>query len=202
MPTANEWLSIIGATKSNKCINPSKRYIKKDISLTVQIPGQSGTIICKQDVKNIMEKGEYATYMIRYKDNDTYRSAWRYAFNEATFPGEEKRPMFKIEVVPVKAGLTVEDLNKEFFEMPEVKRYLKTIYLPICTPETISLDKYASRGVIGYWTATKFDDYQVYWVSVSHSPHVRDTLGWISNNRNLRVCVVRPFHNSWQGTQR
>lgn len=202
MPTANEWLSIIGATKSNKCINPSKRYIKKDISLTVQIPGQLGTIICKQDVKNIMEKGEYATYMIRYKDNDTYRSAWRYAFNEATFPGEEKRPMFKIEVVPVKAGLTVEDLNKEFFEMPEVKRYLKTIYLPICTPETISLDKYASRGVIGYWTATNFDDYQVYWVSVSHSPHVRDTLGWISNNRNLRVCVVRPFHNSWQGTQR
>ena len=110
--------------------------------------------------------------------------------------------MFKIEVVSVKAGLTVEDLNKEFFEMPEVKRYLKTIYLPNCTPETISPDSYAGRSVIGYWTATKFDDYQAYWVSVSRQPHVRDTLGWISNHRNLRVCVVRPFHNSWQGTQR
>ena len=83
LPTRYEWTAIIGSDKLRPnslvvCVYFNKNEAKKGVSLTVQIPGQTGTMACLQDYKAV--SAESATYMIRYKDNDTYRSAWRYSW--------------------------------------------------------------------------------------------------------------------------
>ena len=159
LPTRYEWTAILGSNyvasdgSSNCGVHFDLTLTTKDVSLTVQIPGQTGTMACKQDVKNV--KADHATYMIRYKDNDTYRSAWRYSWVDGPIAGQK---VLKIESVPVKADLTIEKLNKDYFANPKVSKYVKTIYLP-ATGYEYSKDGSGSgrmRGSNGsYWFATE-----------------------------------------------
>ena len=154
LPTRYEWTAILGAEWSGQaCIYFDQNEAKKDVSLTVQIPGQTGTMTCQQDYKQV--SAESATYMIRYKDNDTYRSAWRYSWVDGPVAGQK---VLKIESVPVKATLTIEQLNKDYFALPKVSKYVKTIYLP-ATGHNYSKDGSGSgrdRGSFGYyWSATE-----------------------------------------------
>ncbi len=131
LPTRYEWQVILGCDYyRNRPNGPIYVYFtgdeaEKDVSLMVQIPGQPGTISCRQDYKQV--SAESATYMIRYKDNDTYRSAWRYSYVDGPIAGQK---VLKIESVPVKATLTIEQLDKDYFANPKVSQYVKTIYLP------------------------------------------------------------------------
>lgn len=129
LPTRFEWAAITGSDRNTPndsgCVYFNQDETKKDASLTVQIPGQTGTISCKQDFKQV--SAESATYMIRYTDNDTYRSAWRYSYVDGPIAGQK---VLKIESVPVKATLTIDQLNKDYFAKPKVNEYVKTIYLP------------------------------------------------------------------------
>ena len=170
LPTRYEWTAILGsgyyASNSN---SPTYVYFnqnktEKDVSLTVQIPGQTETMACLQDFKSVAV--ESATYMIRYKDNDTYRSAWRYSYVDSPIAGEGK--ILKIEAVPVKATLTIEQLNKAYFANPRVSPYVKTIYLPTTG---FGYNKDGSgdgeyRGSAGdYWSATKYYGPNIYYAT-------------------------------------
>lgn len=171
LPTPNEWSSIIGSsnfvhvayTPNSEGKEVYVRFdvneIKRGVSLIVQIPGQPGTITCLQDVKQVSV--EKATYMIRYKDNDTYRSAWRYSWAVGPFAGENQY-VLKIQAVPVTADVTIDQLNQEFFTNSKVSKNVKTIYLPATGYDytrdgklnTGSSSNYSSygRGYIGnYW---------------------------------------------------
>jgi len=133
LPTQYEWTAILGSDSTAShdlvCIYFNENGAKKDVSLTVQIPVEPSstvtTMACLQDYKQV--SAESATYMIRYKDNDTYRSAWRYSYVEGPIAGQK---VLKIEAVPVKATLTIDQLNKDYFANPKVSKYVKTIYLP------------------------------------------------------------------------
>ena len=215
LPTRYEWTAILGSdysasnSSSTEYVYFDQNETKKDVSLTVQIPGQSETMVCKQDVKQV--SADHATYMIRYKDNDTYRSAWRYSYVDSPIAGEEK--ILKIESVPVKATLTIDQLNKDYFALPKVSKYVKTRYLP-----AIGIDYYNNaldsnlgagigRGSIGH-----------YWSSVPESSNSRaynkcfcPTLKYSNrsaysmsfNSSEASVCsdrltsrlAVRPFRN-------
>ena len=153
LPTRFEWSSIIGAEgNAQSYILFKKDEAGKSVSLTVQIPGQTETEPCLQDYKQV--SAESATYMIRYKDNDTYRSAWRYSYVDGPIAGQK---VLKIESVPVKATLTIDQLNKDYFANPKVSKYVKTIYLPT-TGANYNRDgsgSGSSRGSGGgYWSAT------------------------------------------------
>ena len=158
LPTLNEWIAILASDynpssyKSTAYVHFNQDETKKDISLTVQIPGQTGTMACLQDYKQVA--AESATYMIRYKDNDTYRSAWRYSWVDGPIAGQK---VLKIVSVPVKATLTIEQLNKDYFANPKVSKYVKTIYLP-ATGWNYNQDGSGSgsnRGSVGnYWSQT------------------------------------------------
>ena len=184
LPTMYEWTSVIGSD-NNSYVGFDENRTYKNISMIVQIPGQTGTMICLQDVKQIA--AESATYMIRYKDNDTYRSAWRYVLVDGPAGLEE----LIIESVPIKAGLTIDQLNKDYFANPKVSKYVKTIYLPV-TGLNYNRDGSGSgddtRGFIGrYWSATEFsssDAYSMYFFKT----HVA-----VDGYSQTHRMAVRPF---------
>ena len=194
LPTRYEWTAILGSDDYDPndliCISFIRNEAKKDVSLTVQIPGQTGTMACKQDYKQI--SAESAVYMIRYKDNETYRSAWRYSYEDSPIAGEGK--ILKIESVPVKAYLMIEQLNKDYFALPKVSPYVKTIYLP-ATGSGYARDGSGSgynRGSYGeYWSATKafsMTSYYAYFYNKLSCVH-----GY-SYGQPDRIAV-RPFKN-------
>ena len=197
LPTLHEWMSILGsgyyASNSNSptYVYFSQNKTEKDVSLMVQIPGQTGTMACLQDFKSVA--AESATYMIRYKDNDTYRSAWRYSYVDSPIAGEGK--ILKIEAVPVKATLTIEQLNKAYFANPRVSPYVKTIYLPATG---LKYNKEASNddelpGSKGYyWSATKYYASNIYYVDFNST----DANGIVGPSRVY--CAVRPFRDKLQ----
>ena len=101
--------------------------------------------------------------MIRYKDNDTYRSAWRYSWVDGPIAGQK---VLKIEAVPVKATLTIVQLNKDYFAKPEVRTYVKTIYFP-ATGWGYSQNGSGTSGEVrgidsGWWSATSYDSNYAY----------------------------------------
>ena len=186
LPTINEWFSILGSNYTPNYVYFNRDEAKKDVSITVQIPGQSGTISCLPDVKQVSEG---ATYMIRYKNNDTYRSAWCYSYVDGPITGQK---VWKIESVPVKAGLTIDQLDQDYFELPKVSKYVKTIYLPT-TGYDYNRDGSSSglsigRGSYGYfWSATEISSshaYSVRFIVTEASIHYSDQTG---------RRTVRPF---------
>ena len=185
LPTIDEWSAIFGSNFSLTYVYFNQNEAKKDVSITVQIPGQSGTMSCLQDVKQVSVEG--ATYMIRYKDNDTYRSAWRYSYVDGPIAGQK---VLKIEAVPVKAGLTIEQLNKDWFANPKVSKYVKTIYLPT-TGYGYNQDGSSSgisRGSEGiYWSATESSSSGAYNVAF-----VSTRAGGNESSQSSLVAV-RPF---------
>ena len=197
LPTVDEWMAILGAVYDNNTlgktvyISHSGNKTGKDVSLSVQIPGKSEKTTCKQDYKQV--RSEKAVYMIRYKDNDTYRSAWRYSYVESPIAGEGK--ILKIESVPIKAGLAIEQLNKEYFAKPKVKKFVKTIYLPTVGNKGKDGNSFKS-WLIGsdaqYWTATELDSSKAYYVIVRDS-YV--TIYSQIKSGNYNYFAVRPFRN-------
>ena len=192
LPTRYEWTAILGsdnyAPNSINCVYFNNNTAGENVSLTVQIPGQSGTMACLQDVKQV--SAESATYMIRYKDNDTYRSAWRYSYVDGPIAGQK---VLKIESVPVRATLTIEQLNKDYFALPKVSKNVKTIYLPT-TGYKYNQDGSGSgsdRGSNGrYWSATEYGSGGAYGVYFD---------GAFANvsyyTSQLDRFAVRPFKN-------
>ena len=197
LPTVDEWMAILGAVYDNNTLGKtvyiyhSGNKTGKDVSLSVQIPGKSEKTTCKQDYKQV--RSEKAVYMIRYKDNDTYRSAWRYSYVESPIAGEGK--ILKIESVPIKAGLAIEQLNKEYFAKPKVKKFVKTIYLPTVGNKGKDGNSFKS-WLIGsdaqYWTATELDSSKAYYVIVRDS-YV--TIYSQIKSGNYNYFAVRPFRN-------
>ncbi len=187
LPTIIEWSSIFGSNNYPIYVYFTEDETKKDVSLTVQIPGQTGTMACLQDYKQV--RAESATYMIRYKDNDTYRSAWRYSYVDGPIAGQK---VLKIEAVPVKAGLTIDQLNKYYFALPKVRQYVKTIYLPT-TGYDYSKDGSGSgydRGSSGsYWAATEYSSSEAYRVSFA------SVCAGVYNYYKTFRLAVRPFQN-------
>ena len=197
LQTVDEWMAILGAVYDNNTLGKtvyiyhSGNKTGKDVSLSVQIPGKSEKTTCKQDYKQV--RSEKAVYMIRYKDNDTYRSAWRYSYVESPIAGEGK--ILKIESVPIKAGLAIEQLNKEYFAKPKVKKFVKTIYLPTVGNKGKDGNSFKS-WLIGfdaqYWTATELDSSKAYYVIVRDS-YV--TIYSQIKSGNYNYFAVRPFRN-------
>ena len=193
LPTRYEWTAIIGpGSRSKKYISFDQYEAKSNISLTVQIPGQTGTMACLQDYTQVAT--ESATYMIRYKDNDTYRSAWRYSWVDGPIAGQK---VLKIEAVPVKATLTIVQLNKEYFANPKVSKYVKTIYLPAIG---YGYNKDGSdsgwghlRGSCGnYWSATEVRSSDAYEVCFN------STYAYVDDNDQTDRFAVRPFRDKLQ----
>ena len=195
LPTRYEWTAILGSEWSSQVyIHFNQDKTEKDVSLTVQIPVAPSstvtTMACLQDYKQI--SAESATYMIRYKDNDTYRSAWRYSWVDGPIAGQK---VLKIESVPVKATLTIEKLNKEYFANPKVSKYVKTIYLP-----ATGFNYYkngsgsgSNRGSIGgYWSATEYSSRYAYCVDF------RYTDAGVGYSDQTNRCTVRPFRDKLQ----
>ena len=193
LPTRYEWTAILGsdnyAPNSLICVYFNQNEAKKDVSLTVQIPVEPSstvtTMACLQDYKQVA--AESATYMIRYKDNDTYRSAWRYSWVDGPIAGQK---VLKIESVPVKATLTIDQLNKDYFALPKVSKYVKTIYLP-----AIGYDynkngsgSGSGRGSYGYyWSATEYSS------SLAGRVSFYSTSARVSRNNQTNRHAVRPF---------
>lgn len=208
LPNPNEWAAILGyniSIKEGDYVNFSKNDLKREVSITVQIPGQLGTMYCLQDVKQASV--EDAVYMIRYKNNDTYRSAWRYSFEDGPIIGQK---VLKIVAVPVEADVTIDQLNQEFFTNSKVSKNVKTIYLPTTglnyrrngtidpNPSSTSLES-SDRGFSGcYWAKLDGD---------SNDPHfgifvnyVRFNISAVFAGRTSYVgynsrMAVRPFKN-------
>ena len=166
LPTRDEWIAILGSVRKldrdvkDECfVYFNHDETMKNLSITVQIPGQTGTIKCLQDYKLV--KSESATYMIRYRYNDTYRSAWRYSYVDGPIAGQK---VLKMESVTVKDNLTIDQLSKDYFANPKVSKYVKTRYLP--TTGGIIVNSFGidfgggavqGRNDYGcYWSATKF----------------------------------------------
>ena len=190
LPTYYEWVAILGTNFTYRYVNFESNEAKKDVSLTVQIPGQTGTMACLQDYKQVA--AESATYMIRYKDNDTYRSAWRYSWADGPIAGQK---VLKIESVPVQATLTIDQLNKDYFANPKVSNYVKTIYLP-ATGYDYNKDGSLGgreRGSYGsYWPATETSTNNAYSVGFN------STLAYVNNNYQPTRLAVRPFRDKLQ----
>ena len=199
LPTRYEWTAILGAEYSDDNDSNSTDYvwfnkneIEKDVYLTVQIPGQTEMMTCLQDYKQV--SAESATYMIRYKDNDTYRSAWRYSWVDGPIAGQK---VLKIESVPVKATLTIEQLNKDYFANPRVSQYIKTIYLPAAGGSQGVFGGSSSIGSEGhYWSATESDNNgYAYCVNFSSMGAAVGTAGTALQMIQL---AVRPFRDKLQ----
>lgn len=189
LPTINEWAAIIGSDCYSGYGAFNRNKAEKDVSITVQIPGQPGTMDCVQDCKDV--SAESATYMIRYKDNDTYRSAWRYSWADGPIVGQK---VLKIEAVPVKASLTIEQLNKDYFALSKVSQYVKTIYLP-ATGSDYNQDGSGSgkyRGSDGYyWSATEYNSLSNYIGKFDSMGLGVVSYGAYKTDRD----AVRPFRN-------
>ncbi len=199
LPTIGEWTAILGSANGDMNIEFENLNVRTyDVSLTVQIPGQPGTISCLQDCSSV--RAESATYMIRYKDNDTYRSAWRYSYVDGPIAGQK---VLKIEAVPVKASLTIDQLNKDYFANPKVSRYVKTIYLPT-TGYDYNKDGSGSgknRGSEGsYWSATKYIGPDIPDEVINVSSISFDKKWLTSNNYYVPTfrLAVRPFRDKLQ----
>ncbi|MBL6453019.1 MAG: hypothetical protein JNG44_04920, partial [Porphyromonas sp.] len=191
LPTRYEWNAILGADpfdpNSLDCVSFNQNEAEKDVSLTVQIPGQIGTMDCLEDYKQV--SAESATYMIRYKDNDTYRSAWRYSWVDGPIAGQK---VLKIESVPVKATLTIEQLDKDYFVNPKVSKYVKTIYLP-ATGSDYNQDGSGSgsyRGSDGnYWLATEDIDFY----GNAYQVCIHSKFAFIRSQNQTTRFALRPF---------
>ena len=169
IPTRFEWTAIVGAKNviAYPHQEPSSDWISffqsdqtiRDTSIDVQIPGQTETMVCKQDIKQV--SADRATYMIRYKDNDTYRSAWCYSYTEGPVAGQM---VLKIEAVPiVNLNLKIDKLDKAYFAKPGVKEYVKTIYLPMSGYGYVRDDgtrifNKDTRNKYGYYWSSTVDD--------------------------------------------
>ena len=198
LPTRYEWVAILGsdgfAPNSLICVHFTQNEAKKDVSLTVQIPAEPSstvtTMACLQDYKQVV--AEFATYMIRYKDNDTYRSAWRYSWVDGPIAGQK---VLKIESVPVKATFTIDQLNKDYFANPKVSKSVKTIYLP-ATGIGYNKDGSGSGGGRGYsgryWSATEPSRNIASYV-LFDSTDVN-----VSNVKQTHRYAVRPFRDKLQ----
>lgn len=191
IPTRYEWYSIIGSDwKYPRAIFFSKDEVDDNISLTVQIPGQTGTMTCKQDFKYV--SAESATYAIRYKDNDTYRSAWRYSYVDSPIVGEGK--ILKIESVPVKAGLTIRQLNKDYFANLKVSTFVKTIFLPAIGANYHNGGSYSGsgRGFYGmYWAFSGSNN-----SGPAYNAYFGNEDAYVSDTGNHdRGLAVRPFQD-------
>ncbi len=191
LPTRYEWDAILGSDSDDPnnlmCVYFNQNEAKKDASLTVQIPGQTGTMVCKQDYKQV--SAESATYMIRYKDNDTYRSAWSYSYADSPIAGQK---VLKIEAVPVKATLTIDQLNKDYFANPKVSKYVKTIYLNT-TGYGYRKDGSGSgsqRGSFGYyWSASKLGS------GAAYNMGFYSECACVASNGQSYSSAVRPFRD-------
>lgn len=208
LPNPNEWAAILGyniSIKEGDYVNFSKNDLKREVSITVQIPGQLGTMYCLQDVKQASV--EDAVYMIRYKNNDTYRSAWRYSFEDGPIIGQK---VLKIVAVPVEADVTIDQLNQEFFTNSKVSKNVKTIYLPTTglnyrrngtidsNPSSTSLES-SGRGFSGcYWAKLDGDSNDPkFGIFVNY---VRFNISSVFAGRTSYVgydfrMAVRPFRN-------
>lgn len=208
LPNPNEWAAILGyniSIKEGDYVNFSKNDLKREVSITVQIPGQLGTMYCLQDVKQASV--EDAVYMIRYKNNDTYRSAWRYSFEDGPIIGQK---VLKIVAVPVEADVTIDQLNQEFFTNSKVSKNVKTIYLPTTglnyrrngtidsNPSSTSLES-SDRGFSGcYWAKLDGDSNDPkFGIFVNY---VRFNISSVFAGRTSYVgydfrMAVRPFRN-------
>ena len=134
---------------------------------------------------------ESATYMIRYTDNDTYRSAWRYSWVDGPIAGQK---VLKIESVPVKATLKIEQLNKDYFALPKVSKYVKTIYLPAIgyfTDRLAGVTPNDTRGYSGgYWSATLRNS------SLAYIVYFNSSFAHSTNDNTLTYRnAVRPFQH-------
>lgn|GEM_PF-4450446 len=210
LPTPDEWGSILGCgmfAGENYYVKFSENGLMKDISITVQIPGQLGTMPCLQDVKQVGVEG--VTYMIRYKNNDTYRSAWRYSYvKNGPVTGQN---VLKIEAVPVTADVTIDQLNQEFFTNSKVSKNVKTIYLPTTginytrtgatnrESSSSSLDSYGRNYEGSYWAAMpdqpvgpNMGVFTYFW---RFTPSNGVSPGRTSYQGNRYRLAVRPFRN-------
>ena len=188
LPTISEWSAIFGSNYGTTHVYFNQNLANKDVSITVQIPGQSGTMSCLQDVKQVSVEG--ATYMIRYKNNDTYRSAWRYSYVDGPITGQK---VLKIESVPVQATLTIDQLNQEFFTNPKLAQYVKTIYLPLIGwnyNQNGSGSGHERDSRAYYWSATE-DGYRA-----AYNVYFDSTRAYVHNSNSQEYrFAVRPFRN-------
>ena len=219
LPTKEEWIAILGSAQDiysdvkNDCfVYFNRDATLKNLPLTVQIPGQTGTVHCLQDVKQV--KAESATYMIRYRYNETYRSAWRYSYVDGPIAGQN---VLKIESVTVKDNLTIDQLSEAYFAKPGVKEYVKTRYFPTTGGIVVNDIPPGFGPDFGWGSVQGRNDGGLYWSSTKFKSRVPVSFGgdYVANEVSFdkdRACVtacpveyrrtVRLFHNSWQGTQR
>ena len=193
IPTSDEWRAILGDDWRQTYIYFNQNETGKDVSVSVQIPVEPSSTVttmeCLQDYKQV--GAESATYMIRYKDNDTYRSAWRYSYVDGPIAGQK---VLKIESVPVKATLKIEQLNKDYFALPKVSKYVKTIYLPAIgyfTDRLAGVTPNDTRGYSGgYWSATLRNS------SLAYIVYFNSSFAHSKNDNTLTYRnAVRPFQN-------
>ena len=191
LPTRYEWDAVLSSSE----FDPGHGT---DLDLqseqTVQIPGQTGTMTCLNDFKFV--RAEFAIYMIRYKDNDTYRSAWRYSYVDGPIAGQK---VLKIESVTVKDNLTIDQLNKDYFARPKVSKYVKTIYLPTTgrdyNKNGSNSGSGRSRGDAGFYlSATKEESNSLYVSFDGTSPHAFVWPAYLQQGR----LAVRPFRDKLQ----
>ena len=196
IPTRYEWTAILGSDYADPN-NIISVYFSQDVDSsnkfpfqTVQIPGELETMRCQRKYKLVA--AESATYMIRYTDNDTYRSAWRYSWVDGPIAGQK---VLKIESVPVKATLTIGRLNKDYFANPKVSKYVKTIYLP-AIGWNFNQDGSGSgsyRGSAGnYWSATDVG------YSNAYDVNLNSMYAYVYFSGRTYRYAVRPFRDKLQ----
>ena len=194
IPTKDEWAAVTGSIYGK---TPTV-YFNKDrtdlfTTLEVKIPGQKGMTLCQQTAKQVA--AESATYMIRYQTHPLYSSAWRYSYVDGPIAGQK---VLKIESVPVKVGLTIEELNKDYFANPKVSKYVKTRYLPAIganynrNGSASRLGTSRGRGSNGdYWSATE-DGGHFYFLGF------RSDFVTIDAMAPSNTAAIRPFRNKLQ----
>lgn len=199
LPTPNEWGSILGyVLGGDDYVKFSENGLMKDISITVQIPGQLGTMSCLQDVKLVGVEG--VTYMIRYKDNDTYRSAWRYSYvKNGPATGQN---VLKIEAVPVTADVTIDQLNQEFFTNSKVSKNVKTIYLPTTgiNYTRVGVDYKESSTTSSALNSYGRNYKGCYWAAMLESP-VSPNMGLFTNYLMFKSSGVSTERTNYRGNQ-
>ena len=193
LPTRYEWVAVLSSSEFDPDYG-SSLSVALQSEQTVQIPGQTGTMTCLNDFKFV--RAEFAIYMIRYKDNDTYRSAWRYSYVDGPIAGQK---VLKIESVTVKDNLTIDQLNKDYFANPKVSKYVKTIYLPTTgrdyNKNGSSSGSGSNRGDAGsYWSATEEESNSLYVSFDGTSPHAFVWPAYLQQGR----YAVRPFRDKLQ----
>ena len=197
LPTKEEWIAILGSAQDmyNDVKNDCFVYFNhdatlKNLPLTVQIPGQTGTVHCLQDVKQV--ESESATYMIRYRYNDTYRSAWRYSYVDGPIAGQK---VLKMESVTVKDNLTIDQLSKDYFANPKVSKYVKTRYLPTTGGIVVNDIPPGFGPDFGWGSVQGRNDCGLYWSASKFKSRVPVSFGgdYVANEVSFdkdRACVT------------